>query len=64
LVERFTDGETEAEVISNRRGDATWVTGNVPVPTGHPLAGTNSVCADVAVAAPEPFRAVTFTRSV
>src|SRR3954453_8169539 len=63
-VERFTDGETEAEVISNRRGGATWVPGNEPTPSGHPLAGTSRVCAEVAVVAPEPFRAVTFTRNV
>ncbi len=51
-------------MISNRRGGATWVTGNVPTPAGHPLGGHQRVCAEVAVVAPEAFRAVTFTRSV
>ena len=63
FVDRVRAGERDAPTICIRAGAERLATGIVPVPNGHPLMGTGDVGADVALVAPEVFRAVTVKRS-
>ena len=62
-----TDGVIDCRSMASRAGGARRSTSIVPVPVGQPFAAaavTTAVCAEVAVALPPAFVAVTATRIV
>jgi len=63
-VDRVTARLIDAWAMLSRAGGWSWAIGMTPLPGGHPLGGTTPVAAEVALADPLLFRAVTRTRSV